>query len=163
MILDANFLPQFPDRFSDLLAVGSQLERVVKVKKRILCFTRALVSFCARHKTLHARWVHTERVRGCARSLMVLTSPSLTSAKVEQKMQLELRKLRAYVFVLMVGKALKRVAISVRGLAKLTLSEEHVAILEEFVQQNQSAKRLELIDCKLRKNGMSHVHQERQG
>ena len=140
MILDANFLPQFPDRFSDLLAVGGKLERVVKVKKRVLRLSRALVSFCARHKTLHARWVHTKRVRGCARSLVVLTTPSLTPAKVEQKMQLELRKLCVKVFILMMGKALERVTISVRGVPKLTLSEEHVAILEQFVQQNQSAK-----------------------
>ena len=134
MILNADLLPQFPDRFPDLLAARTQLERVIKVKKRIFGLSCALVSFCARHKSLHARWVHAKRARGGISSLMVLASPSLTSTEIEQKMELKRGKLRAQLLILVTRKALERVTISVRSVSKLGLSEEHVSILKEFVQ-----------------------------
>jgi len=134
MILNADLLPQFPYRFPDLLAARTELERVIEVKKRIFGLSCALVSFCARHQSLHARWVHAKRVRSCIGSLMVLASSSLTSAEIEQKMELKRGKLRAQLLILVTRKALERVTISVRSVPKLSLSEEHVAILKEFVQ-----------------------------
>ena len=134
MILNADLLSQFPDRFPDLLAARTELQRVIEVKERVFSLPRALMSLGARHEPLHARWMHSECAGGCDGSLMVVTTSPLTSAEVEQEMQLELGELRAQLLVLVMRKALERVAISVRGVPELRLSEEHVAILEEFVQ-----------------------------
>ena len=134
MILNADLLPQFPDRFPDLLTARTQLECVIKVKESIFGLSCALVSFCARYKSLHARWVHAKRVRGGIGSLVVLASSSLTSTEIEQKMELKRGKLRAQLLILVTRKALERVTISVRSISKLGLSEEHVSILKEFVQ-----------------------------
>ena len=134
MILNADLLSQFPDRFPDLLASRTELQSVIEVRERVLGLPRTLMSLSARHEPLHAHWMLSERAGCCDGSLMVVTSSPLTSAEVEQEMQLELGELHAQLLVLVMRKALERVAISVRGVPELRLSEEHVAILEEFVQ-----------------------------
>ena len=60
---------------------------------------------------------------------MTISKSSLSSAQVQQQMNLNLSELVSYILILVSWNLLEGILVSVRSLRQLTFPEEHVAIL----------------------------------
>ena len=89
---------------------------------------------------------------GVARGLVVVSAPALAPAQVEQQVEAEGGELRGQLLLLLRGQLLQllprpghrgqpleSVAVAVAGLGEVALPVQHVAVLQQLVQQDQSA------------------------
>ena len=84
---------------------------------------------------------------GVARGLVVVSAPALAPAQVEQQVEAEGGELRGQLLLQLLllprpghwGQPLEGVAVAVAGLGEVALPVQHVAVLQQLVQQDQSA------------------------
>ena len=103
---------------------------------------------------LLAGGVADDGLGGVARGLVVVSAPALAPAQVEQQVEAEGGELRGQLLLLLLLRGqllqllprpghrwqpLEGVAVAVAGLGEVALPVQHVAVLQQLVQQDQSA------------------------